>query len=141
MVFRGRTVTAIIEFSNHRILLVKRATKPFVGYWALAGGRVEVLETVEQAILREVKEETGLDVEIVEKIGEYHENGFQDGIEYDYYPACFLTRPIGGKIKRQETEIESIKLFSLNRLPKKLAFVHSRMIQDYILRKKENHEA
>jgi 8-oxo-dGTP pyrophosphatase MutT (NUDIX family) len=88
-----------------------------------------------------VKEETGLDVEIVEKIGEYHENGFQDGIEYDYYPACFLTRPIGGKIKRQETEIESIKLFSLNRLPKKLAFVHSRMIQDYILRKKENHEA
>jgi 8-oxo-dGTP diphosphatase len=139
LVYRGRTVVAIIEFPNNRILLVKRATKPFVHYWALAGGRVEVSETVEQAILREIKEETGLDVEIVDKIGEYHEKGSQDGIEYDYHPACFLTKPIGGKIKRQEAEIEHIKLFSLNRLPKKLAFEHAHMIQDYVIRHKEIH--
>jgi 8-oxo-dGTP diphosphatase len=139
LVYKGRTVVAIIEFSKNRILLVKRATKPFVHYWALAGGRVEVSETVEQAMLREVKEETGLDVEIVDKIGEYHEKGSQDGIEYDYYPACFQTIPTGGKIKRQEAEIERIKLFGLNRLPKKLAFEHSHMIQDYVLHRKETH--
>jgi 8-oxo-dGTP diphosphatase len=133
MEFRGRTVAAIIEFPDNKILLVKRATVPFIGYWALVGGRVEIGESVEQAAIREVKEETGLVVEIVEKIGEYHEKGVKDGIKYDYYPACFLAKPIEGKIKRQETEIERIKLFSLRELPKKLAFEHSLMIQDYIL--------
>lgn len=140
MTFRSRTVAAIIEFSDNRILLIKRATVPFLDYWALVGGRVNSSEKVEQAILREVKEETGLDVEIIAKIGEYHESGLQDGIEYDYYPACFVTRPIGGKIKRQETEIKQIKLFSLDEIPKKLAFEHSRMIQDYILRKERSRQ-
>jgi len=98
---KGRTVTAIVKFPNSKILLVKRTTVPFKGYWALTGGRVDVRETVEQAVLREVKEETVLDVRIVRKIGEYRESGIQDGIEYEYYPACFLVKPVRGEIKRQ----------------------------------------
>ncbi len=42
----------------------------FKGYWALPGGRVDPGETVEQAVLREIKEETGLEVKIMKKIGE-----------------------------------------------------------------------
>jgi 8-oxo-dGTP pyrophosphatase MutT (NUDIX family) len=83
--------------------------------------------------VREVKEETGIEVEIVEKIGEYHENGVQDGVEYDYYPACFLVKPVGGKIERQKKEIECIKLFNLKEIPDRLAFKHARMLHDYIL--------
>lgn len=132
MKFGGRTVTAILEFHGNKILLVKRGTVVFKGYWALPGGRVDAGETPEQAIVREVKEETGLNVEIVRKIGEYHEAGVQDGIEYDYYPACFLTKPIGGGLKRQEKEIEEIKLFNLERIPKELAFEHFNMIKDYV---------
>jgi len=132
MNFRGRTVATIIEFPNNKILLVKRATAPFIGYWALVGGRVEIGETIEQAVIREVKEETGLVVEMIGKVGEYHEKGVKDGIKYDYYPACFLAKPIKGKIKRQKSEIEHIKLFSLRELPKRLAFEHLLMIQDYI---------
>ena len=132
MRFSGKTVTAIIEFPNSQILLVKRGTVVFKGYWALPGGRVNVGETGEEAVAREVKEETGLSVRIVRKIGEYHENGVQDGIEYSYHPTCFLVKPIGGKIKRQEKEIEEVRLFNLNEVPKKLAFEHSNMIKDYI---------
>jgi 8-oxo-dGTP diphosphatase len=69
--FAGRTATAVIPFSSDKILLIKRRTPPFKGYWALPGGRVDPGETVEQTIVREVKEETGLDVTIVRKIGEY----------------------------------------------------------------------
>ncbi len=134
--FEGRTVTAIIEFPDDRILLVKRGTIVFKGFWALPGGRVKVGETIEQAVVREVKEETGLNVEIVGKIGEYHESGFQDGITYDYYPACFLVKPIGGKIERPEMEIEKIRLFEIKDVPERLAFAHSRMISDYMRSKR-----
>ncbi len=134
MKFAGRTTTAVIPFSSNKILLIKRRTVPFSGYWALPGGRVESGETVEQAIVREVKEETGLDVAVVRKIGEYHEQGVQGGLEYDYYPACFLVKVVGGETKKQESEIEEIKLFSLNKVPEVLAFEHVQMIKDYVTR-------
>jgi ADP-ribose pyrophosphatase YjhB (NUDIX family) len=103
-------------------LLIKRGTVVFRGYWALAGGIVEVEETVEEAVVREVKEETGLKVEIIRKIGEYHYSGTNNGIDYDYYPTCFLVKVVEGKIKIQKEEIEQIKLFDLDEIPKKICF-------------------
>ncbi len=131
MRFAGRTATAIIKFPPDKILLVKRLTVPFKGFWALPGGRAEQGETVEQTIVREVKEETGLNVSVVTKIGEYHEQGTEGELEYDYYPACFLVKTVGGQIRKQDTEIEDIKLFSLNQLPTPLAFEHAQMIKDF----------
>ncbi len=133
--FQGKTTTAIITYPQNKILLIKRTTPPFIGYWALPGGRAEIGETPEQTVLREVKEETGLDGEIVRKIGEYHEQGVQGGYEYDYYPTCFLVKPVGGEMKRQETEIAEIKLFKLDDIPEVLAFVHAQMIKDYLTQK------
>jgi 8-oxo-dGTP diphosphatase len=132
MKYAGRTATAIITSPPDKILLIKRRTVPFRDYWALPGGRVDPGETVEQTMVREVKEETGLDVAIVSKIGDYHEQGVQDGVEYDYYPACFLVKTVGGEIKKQESEIEEIKLFSLSDIPRTMAFEHAQMIKDYI---------
>lgn len=136
MGYTGRTATAIIPFATDEILLIKRRTVPFRGYWALPGGRVDPGETVEQTILREVKEETGLDVAIVIKIGDYHEQGVQEGVAYDYYPACFLVKVVGGEIRKQESEIEEIKLFSLKDVPATLAFEHAQMIKDYLTMRK-----
>jgi len=138
MKFSGRTATAIIMFPTDKLLLIKRATVPFKGYWALPGGKAELGETVEQTIVREVKEETGLNIAIISKVGEYHELGVQGGVEYDYYPACFLVKTVGGKIKNQESEIQEIKLFSLNELPETLAFEHAEMIKDYAIKREAN---
>jgi 8-oxo-dGTP diphosphatase len=141
MKFQGRTTTAIIPYPENRILLIKRSTPPFIGYWALPGGRVDPGETVEQTIVREVKEETGLDVELTHKVGDYHEKGVQDGYEYDYHPACFVVKPVGGEIKRQEAEIKEIKLFKLDELPEVLAFEHTQMIKDYVTQKTKKKNA
>ena len=132
MKFAGKTATGILPFPPEKILLIKRRTVPFIGNWALPGGRVDSGETVEQTIVREIKEETALDVVVICKIGEYHEQGVQDGVEYDYYPACFLVKTVGGEIKKQESEIEEIKLFSLDEIPEGLAFEHALMIKDYV---------
>lgn len=136
MVCSGRTATAIIPYLQDRILLIKRDTVPFKGYWALPGGRVEPGENVNETVVREVKEETGLDVVIVRKIGEYHEQGTHDGVEYDYYPACFLVKVVGGGIRPQLSEIQEIKLFSISEVPEDLAFVHNQMVGDYLASRK-----
>ena len=135
MKYGGRTATAIVLFPPDRILLVKRATVPFKGYWALPGGRVDPGETVEQTVVREVKEETGLDITVISKIGEYHEQGVQGGFEYDYYPACFHAKTVDGELKKQESEIEEVMLFSLNEVPAVVAFKHAQMIKDFISHK------
>jgi len=130
--YTGKTATAIIPFPEGKILLIKRNTKPFVGYWALPGGRMDPGETIEQTVVRECKEETGLDVAIVRKVGEYVERGTKDDIEYEYYPTCFVVNMVGGEVKRQESEIQEIQPFSLNALPNPLAFEHDKMIADYL---------
>ena len=132
MKYEGRTATAVIEFPQYKILLIKRNTVPFKDYWALPGGRSEPTENVEQTIVREVKEETGLDVEVIRKIGEYHEQGVESAFEYDYYPACFLVKVVGGEIRKQESEIQDIELFSVEDIPTNLAFVHNKMVADYL---------
>jgi 8-oxo-dGTP diphosphatase len=130
--YTGKTSTALVPYPDNKILLIKRNTIPFKGYWALPGGRMDPGETVEQTIVREVKEETGLDVTIVRKVGEYVEKGVKDDVDYEYYPTCFVVKPVGGEIKKQESEIQEINLFNLNELPKPLAFVHEEMIKDYV---------
>ena len=54
--------SAVVLVENGRILLVQRAVEPKKGLWSLPAGFIEIDETVRECALREVKEETGLDV-------------------------------------------------------------------------------
>jgi 8-oxo-dGTP diphosphatase len=56
-------VGAVI-LDGHRVLLVKRAHPPLKGEWSLPGGAVELGETIEAAVAREVLEETGIEVDV-----------------------------------------------------------------------------
>ncbi len=62
-------VGAVIADASGRLVLVQRAHAPHAGLWSLPGGRVEPGETHEQAVVREVAEETGLQVRVLRRIG------------------------------------------------------------------------
>jgi 8-oxo-dGTP diphosphatase len=83
-----------------RILLVERGKEPLKGYWSLPGGILEVGETLDQAIRREVLEETGLVIDPV-AIVEIFERIMRDAegrVEYHYVLVDYLCEAIGGKL-------------------------------------------
>jgi 8-oxo-dGTP diphosphatase len=71
----GHTVDAVIQDANNNIILIRRKYAPYKGKYALPGGFIKYNEDPEQAVLREVREETNLAVEIVRKIGIYDQKG------------------------------------------------------------------
>lgn len=119
------TVDAIIPYKG-KIVLIKRANEPFKGYYALPGGIVEYGESVEDAVLREVEEETGLKVKIHSLVGVYSDP--KRDPRGHFVSICFIVIPIGGEL-RSGSDAKEIALFHLKELPK-LAFDHEKMIRD-----------
>jgi mutator protein MutT len=88
-------------FRDDCILLVERGKEPLKGYWSLPGGVVEAGETLEQAIRREVREETNLEIEIVQTL-EIFERIMRDADgrpEYHYVLIDYLCRSPSGDPK------------------------------------------
>lgn len=66
---RPQLCVGAVAIDGNRLLLIRRATAPEIGRWSLPGGRVEHGETMAEAVVREVREETGLDVVCDRSIG------------------------------------------------------------------------
>ena len=69
------TTDCVVRDANSRVLLIRRKNEPFKGAYALPGGFVDIGETVEAACRREVREETGLNVDALRLIGVYSDPG------------------------------------------------------------------
>ena len=84
-----------------RVLIVKRANEPLKGEWSLPGGGVDVGETLVDAIRREVREETGVEIEvgaIVDVLDRIRRDA--DGrVRFHYVLVDFVCRPCGGSLQ------------------------------------------
>ncbi len=101
-----------------RVLLVRRAIEPFRGFWALPAGYQEIDERPTDTVVREVREEAGVEIEV---------HGLLDLLFVSDDPrrpanvAVFLCRAIGGTLRPGEEETEA-SWFALDALPERIGF-------------------
>ena len=101
--FPARPILGVgaLIFSEGRVLLVERGKPPLTGYWSLPGGVVETGERLEEALIREVFEETGLHVS-VHSIATVFERIMPDAAgacEYHYVLIDFYCTALGGELR------------------------------------------
>ena len=113
-----------VVFDGEQVILVRRGSPPSYGAWSLPGGAVEVGETLEEAIVREVAEEIGLEV-TAEEVVAVLERIFLDRagkVQYHYVLVDFLCRSMRGSLRASgdalacaRVPLESLADYSLTR--------------------------
>jgi ADP-ribose pyrophosphatase YjhB (NUDIX family) len=96
-------------FQDGKLLLVRRGAKPGQGRWSIPGGLVELGERVHEAVVREVKEECGLDIEI-ERLVDVFDSITRDErgrIQYQFVVINFLAKIKGGRLKNADDVLDA----------------------------------
>lgn len=119
----------VVVYRDNKVLLVKRGRKPFKGRWVFPGGFVEYGETVEEASVREVKEETGVDVRLAEILGVYSAPD-RDPREH-HVNVVFIGEYIAGDARGGD-DAEEAEWRDINSIaPDELAFDHGLVLTDF----------
>ena len=131
--------SVIVEDFEGRILLQKRAD---THEWGYAGGSVEIDEKVEDAAKRELFEETGLIAEELHLLGVYSgqemHNIYPNGDEVSNVDIVYVCRKFSGELKRQESEVEDLRFFSVEDMPNEMFKPNVPAIEDWIRQKVVN---
>ncbi len=131
--------TAVVLNEAGEVLLEKRADN---GFWGLPGDSVEKGESVAEAIVSEVREETGLDVDVKRLIGVYSDPRFYSITRYpngdvvQYVTACFECEARGGELRMSE-ESTDIGYFPVDALPEQTVLSHRIRLKDALERRVE----
>lgn len=124
---RGVSIDAVIV-KNGQILLIQRGVEPNKGFWGTPGGYVGWDESAEETVIREVKEETGLDVKKVKLI---QVNSDPKRHPKQVINLVYLVEVNDGDIKYGDDALGA-KWFLLDNLPEKLALDHRQNIEEAI---------
>jgi 8-oxo-dGTP diphosphatase len=122
-------VDVVVPSEEGHILLIRRGSDPYEGYWALPGGFVEVRETLEAAAVRETEEETGLEVEIVHLIGVYSDPNRDPrghNVSVAYLARAQNGEPLGASDAAEASFMDPSTV--------ELAFDHEKIIADALTR-------
>lgn len=117
-----------IVVKDDKILLVKRAHPPRIGWWCLPAGFMEWNEHPSETAVREIAEETGLDVKLT---GFFEVYSGSDDPRSNAVLILYLADIIGGEIKAMDDALE-VAFFSFDDLPNNIAFeAHIKALKDY----------
>jgi 8-oxo-dGTP diphosphatase len=119
----------ILSEDKTKILLIKRGSKAYHGYWGFISGTMDWGEEVQETVIREAKEETNLDIEVVRFVGRYYD---KKGRHPTKTMICLphICRVIGGELKASDDALEA-KWFTLEEIKDmELAFDHKQMLID-----------
>lgn len=125
-------VAAGVRDGAGRVLLARRADN---GLWGLPSGHVEAGETVAEAVVRDVREETGLAVRVARLIGVYSDPASQVvayalGRVSHFVTACFLCQGVRGAVRCDGVEALEAAFFAPDALPSDLLAMHPRWLAD-----------
>lgn len=118
------TVDAIIEMGGG-IVLIERKNPPFG--WALPGGFVDYGETLETAVCREMKEETGLDIDIIRQFHTYSDP--KRDPRHHTVTVMFIATASG--ILKAGDDAGKAEIFTRETLPEEITFDHRQILEDY----------
>ena len=118
------TVDIIIEIDQH-IVLIKRKNPPYG--WALPGGFVDYGESLEASAIREAKEETCLDIDLIEQFHTY--SAPDRDPRHHTVTTVFLAHASGDP--KASDDAKSIGMFTKDTLPDPIAFDHNRILDDF----------
>lgn len=122
------TVDIIIEIDNG-IILIERKNPPYG--WALPGGFTDYGESLETSAVREAKEETSLDIQLVEQFHTYSDPDRDP--RHHTVTTVFIARGFG--TPKSADDAKNIAVFTRNDLPEPIAFDHKKIICDYFRHK------
>lgn len=118
------TVDVIIEI-NPGIVLIERKNPPYG--WALPGGFVDYGESLETSAVREAKEETSLDIRLVEQFHAYSDPDRDP--RHHTVTTVFIAQGTG--TLKSADDAKNIGVFTRENLPSPIAFDHAKIIRDY----------
>ncbi len=118
-----RIAVYAIIFAAGRVLLALRRN---IDWWNLPGGGMELGETVDEAMRREVREETGLEIEVERLVGVYSKPQKQEVV------LTFLCRVVGGVLRETE-ESRECRYFTPDALPVNILPKHRQRVEDALL--------
>lgn len=118
----------VVVVENDKLLLVQRAHPPRVGWWCIPAGFMEWEENPRQTAVRELAEETGLEIELD---GLFEVYSGRDDPRANAVLILYLGRKVGGELRAAD-DAEDVRFFSFDEIPDKIAFeAHTRAINDY----------
>ena len=121
---------AVIINQNNEILMLLRNKEPEIGCWSIPGGAVEFLETLEDAIIREVKEEVGVTVGIIALLGATNHILHEEGIHWVTMP-FFVTILKGEPINLEPQKHADMRWFPIQHLPKNVTTITHKTLEDF----------
>lgn len=131
VVYRNaKPCAGVLVTQDGQLLLVKRSIEPYLGYWDIPGGFLEEDELPDEGALREVEEETGLQVEVTSLLGFYlgrYTYADRVGRTLNTY---FLGRVTGGSEEPGDDAAE-LAWFRPDGLPEAIAFDHARLVVEH----------